>query len=297
MPQGRSTNRLLNLIEAGIKVIQARVLDKTERQLRELERMMAREVGDVFKLQGSLFLEEFEKIELFFIATEIFTEEVGRDVDTIFYNVNLRTHDQLKDILIKYGLLSSSIAEETFTGSVGVEAKFDLYDPAVYDYLQKHAAERVTGINEETRLRIREIISDGYRDRKTYSEIARDIKNEFEQFAEPRPQAHIRNRAELVAVTELREAHEFSQFKMAKEFMDQGFAMQKRLVVTRDEKLCRTCREDGEVGWIDANEYFPSGAFLAPIHPGCRCRVVYRINPETWKKSMTAKAAVAGGES
>ena len=280
----------------------------TERQLRYFESRAAKEIGDIFKEQGEILLAKLEEFKFYF------QEEVGRDVDFSLNTVFYLTFNRQRDIITRYRLIATKIAQESFTSSVGVETSFDLYDVGAYRELEQTAAQRVTGINESsvgmdtsfdlydvgayqeleqtaaqrvtginevTRERIKKIISDGYQEKKTYSQIAREIKGEFEEFAKPAPQKHIRNRAELVAVTEMRDAHETSQFRQMKDFMDKGYEMEKSWLTTKDERVCEICGGNSRAGWIGSMDLFPDGKFMAPAHPACRCRTIYRIKPGT----------------
>ena len=256
----------------------------TERQLRYFENKAAKEIGDIFKEQGVILLEKLEEFKHYF------QEEVGRDVDFSLNTVFYLTFNRQKDIITRYRLIATKIAQESFTSSVGMDTSFDLYDVGAYRELEQTAAQRVTGINEVTRARIKKIITDGYQEKKTYSQIAREIKNEFEEFAKPAPQKHIRNRAELVAITEMRDAHETSQFRQMKDFMDKGYEMEKSWLTTKDERVCEICGGNSRAGWIGSMDLFPDGKFMAPAHPACRCRTVYRIKPGTMATRATAEA-------
>ena len=70
-------------------------------------------------------------------------------------------------------------------------------------------------INEEIRKQIKDILVNGFKGELqldgttryiSYQQIVRKIKGPFNKFACPAPQQHIRNRVELVAITETRDA-------------------------------------------------------------------------------------------
>lgn len=251
----------------------------TERQLRYFEKRMAQEVGEVFIEQGKILLDKLEE------HRHYFAEEIGRDIDYAFNIVKYLTFNRFRDVVMRYHIIGSKIAEESVTSSVGMDTSFSQYDVGAYAELERTAAQRVSGIDEVTRARIKEIIMTGYEERKTYSQIAKEIKDEFAEFAAPSPLKHIRNRAELVAVTELRDAHEASQEKMIQHFSDAGYQMEKSWLSTDDESRCEICQGNTEAKWIDASSTFPSGHVRTPAHPGCRCRTVYRVKPGTWAKA------------
>ncbi len=247
----------------------------TERQLRYFESRAAKEIGDVFKEQGEILLTKLEEFKSYF------QEEVGRDTDFALNTAFYLTFNRQRDLITRYRLIATKIAQQSFTSSVGVDTSFDLYDVGAYRELEQTAAQSVSGINEVTRTRIKKIITDGYQEKKTYAQIAREIKNEFEDFATPAPQKHIRNRAELVAVTEMRDAHETSQFRQMKDFMDKGYEMEKSWLTTKDERVCDICGGNAGAGWIGSMDIFPGGQFMAPAHPACFVKGTDCISPDT----------------
>lgn len=48
----------------------------------------------------------------------------------------------------------------------------------------------------------------------------------------------------------------------------------KRLITSRDERVCPICIADEDAGDIPLNQAFPSGRVFTPIHIGCRCFVL-----------------------
>ena len=278
MPRKEYRN-LQPLIEATRQYNRLKGIRDTERQLRYFERRMAQDVGEIFIEQGEIFLDKLEEYRHYF------EEEIDHDINYAFNIVKYLTFNRFRDVVMRYHIIGSKIAEESVSSSIGIDTSFAKYDVGAYAELERTAAERVSGIDEVTRASIKEIILTGYEERKPYSKIAKEIKDEFAEFAAPSPLKHIRNRAELVAVTELRDAHEKSQQKMIQTFADDGFEMEKSWLLTKDERLCDICRSNGEARWIPAAFAFPSGHLRAPAHPGCRCRTVYRVKPGTWTKA------------
>lgn len=48
----------------------------------------------------------------------------------------------------------------------------------------------------------------------------------------------------------------------------------KRLITSRDERVCPVCKADEDVKDIDIKEQFPSGLLFPPLHYRCRCMIV-----------------------
>lgn len=148
------------------------------------------------------------------------------------------------------------------------------------EYAKKHAAEAVTRINDTTRKEIARIVSDGVKSGASYNDIAKEIKNKFEEFAVPMPQKHVSNRAVLVAVTELANAYCEGNAQVGNYLQDNGVKMMKAWQTLEDDRVSDGCKENERVGWIPINKEFPSGHMHPPRFPGCRCDFLQDILEE-----------------
>lgn len=148
------------------------------------------------------------------------------------------------------------------------------------EYAKKHAAEAVTQINDTTRKEIARIVSDGVKSGSSYNDIAKAIKDKFEEFAVPMPQKHVSNRAVLVAVTELANAYCEGNAQVGNYLQDNGVKMMKAWQTLEDDRVSDGCRENERVGWIPINKEFPSGHMHPPRFPGCRCDFLQDILEE-----------------
>ena len=94
----------------------------------------------------------------------------------------------------------------------------------------------------------------------------------------------LRERAKTIAQTERAFAYEYGRYQHTKNLVDQGILppQDKKWSATDSENTCSTCRElNGKVVGMD--EEFAPGKLLPPLHPRCKCCVMY-VN----SKSMTA---------
>lgn len=148
------------------------------------------------------------------------------------------------------------------------------------EYTKKHAAEAVTQINDTTRKEIARIVSDGVKSGSSYNDIAKAIKEKFEEFAVPMPQKHVSNRAVLVAVTELANAYCEGNAQVGNYLQDNGVNMMKAWQTLEDDRVSDGCKENERVGWIPINKEFPSGHMHPPRFPGCRCDFLQDILEE-----------------
>jgi SPP1 gp7 family putative phage head morphogenesis protein len=124
------------------------------------------------------------------------------------------------------------------------------------EYAQKHVAELIKGLNDETRDRIRQIIADAIENKRGIDGLARDLRKEFDDMT--------RVRSQVIARTETADSLEQA-------FMDRAKAMGvtgKEWIVTDP---CEICAENGDAGIIPIDEAFPSGDMRPPAHPQCRC--------------------------
>lgn len=123
-------------------------------------------------------------------------------------------------------------------------------------YAEKHTAQLIKGLNEETRDRVRGVIENAIREKRGIDGLARDLRNQFNNMSKVR--------SKVIARTETCDALENA-------FMDRA----KDLGVTHKEWIvtdpCPICEENGNAGAIPLNEPFPSGDMRPPAHPNCRC--------------------------
>lgn len=155
---------------------------------------------------------------------------------------------------------------------------FDRQNPRALAYTENRAAAMVSRINETTRGQLRTVIRNAVRDGKSYQELASDIRGTFQGFRTPSPLKHIKDRAELVAVTEIGDAFEHGTEMMAREMQDLGQPMEKAWLTVGDERVdSGICGSNEGQGWIPLNETFGSGHTRPLGHPGCRCTDMIRV--------------------
>jgi hypothetical protein len=160
--------------------------------------------------------------------------------------------------------------------------RFDLANPRATTWLREHSSTLIRGIDDATRTDIRAIITAGHENRLTYDQIAHQISDKYEQFRVGMPQAHIESRAHLVAVQESHVAYVEGNRQVADEMKDQGLEMVKMWLRGSDYD-CDICGPNGEAGWIDIDDDFPSGDSQSPGHVACLCDTMFK-----------AKATVGG---
>ncbi|MBT9139061.1 MAG: hypothetical protein DDT31_01641 [Syntrophomonadaceae bacterium] len=120
----------------------------------------------------------------------------------------------------------------------------------------------VTKIDEVTRERLREVITNGIKNKRGIPGLARDIRKEFSDMS--------KYRSQLIAKTETAEA-------LGKAFEDRSRAMGvtgKEWIDSGDGKVSDGCLANAAARVIPIDEPFPSGDMRHPRFPGCRCAVI-----------------------
>lgn len=163
---------------------------------------------------------------------------------------------------------------------LAVEGAFDVRHPDAVNWLADRSADRVAGINNTTKSRLRTILSNAADEGWSWQRTARQIEQTFQGFSTPSTLGHLRTRAELVAVTELAEAYEFGQGVVRADLIAKGLVVEKAWLTVGDDRVEAHCRSNAGEGWIDATGSFPSGASAPPDHPGCRCSSMSRVAPD-----------------
>jgi len=249
---------------------------KEEEILSPLEKKGAKEVGSIFMEQGRLFMDKFEKNHKSKFTEAVSSGDVNKDFDYVFEATAIKLKDVLKKINER--AMKAGGAEQIADLEAGIS--FSLDNTLARQFIEQRGAEMVTAINDTTRSRINTILQKSSESGWNYAETAKAIKSEFEQFAGKKPQMHIRNRAELVSVTENRIAFEKGKKESVKQMQDVGLEMEKRWANSGDSRVSEGCLENSSVGWIDEDDVFPSGHDTAPRFPGCRCSVLHQRKKE-----------------
>ena len=129
------------------------------------------------------------------------------------------------------------------------------------DWAEKHSAQLVTQMAEETKQRLAYTISQGIENKRGIPGLARDIRNTFDDMS--------KYRSELIARTET--ATSLSQASL--DTMEDMGVEGKEWVTVGDDNVSEECQANEDQGVIPVNEPFVSGAMAPPQHPDCRCTI------------------------
>jgi len=269
--------RAKKLLEALDRFLEAMHRSMKNKALAPIEKKLEKDMQKAFRAQKKAFLNKFEKFKSRFKESVRLKESINDDeTDPIFEQVFSETGDLIREPIKEAAKKALQAAALKTIADLKVNIAFDLENPRAVEYLELHAAEKVTNINNTTRARIKTIITRGTEKGWSYDRMAREISSRFEEFAVGKPQEHIDSRAHLVAVTETAEAYEEGNRIAAKEIQKQGVLMEKSWLTVGDDRVSDGCEENQDAGWIDIDEEFPSGHQRPPRFPGCRCDCLYR---------------------
>jgi len=125
------------------------------------------------------------------------------------------------------------------------------------DWAEKHCAKLVTQMDEETKRRLAQAVSNGIKNKRGVQGLSRDIKNQFDNMS--------RYRSQMIARTETADALSQTSLDSMKDMGIDG----KECVTAGNP--CDICLENEAAGVIPVDQPFPSGDMGPPFHPNCEC--------------------------
>lgn len=132
----------------------------------------------------------------------------------------------------------------------------------------------IAGVNSTTREIVRTIIADGLENHLSYQQVAAQLRKRFAQFTSLAGQGHIRDRAELIAVTEVANAYSLGQLHQGLQMAEVGIDVEKAWLSL--DSACPICDGNAAEGWIEIEGSFSSGDDAPTAHPACRCALQMR---------------------
>lgn len=264
-----SLRDLLESIVALTKIVQR------DRALKPIETKLARQMVKAFRAHRAVFMREFERLGPRILGEASAPPAIEGALEAAYQAT-------LADFLTpieEAAEAAIAAAAKHRVAEFGVSFAFDLKNPRAIAAIKDRAAAAVTEIDATTREEIARIVTQGMEDGYNYQQVARQIVAKYDEFGVGKPQAHIRNRAELIAVTEAAEAYEIGNRLVIDEMAAVGLEMEKQWSTVGDERVSAGCRANSQAGWIPVDQPFPSGHQHAPRFPGCRCATLYRRRP------------------
>lgn len=128
-------------------------------------------------------------------------------------------------------------------------------------WAEKECAQLVTGMDDETKRRLSQMVSDGIKNKTGIPKLSRNIRKDFDNMS--------KYRSQLIAKTETRQA----LFAASHDTMvDMGIDGKEWVLGAGGVSgNCEDCRANAAVGVIPVNQEFPIPE--GDIHPGCTCAI------------------------
>lgn len=155
------------------------------------------------------------------------------------------------------------------------DLKEDL-EPGIVALMRQRAAQRITGIDATTRDLVAALVDEAVRENWAYTKLAAGLRRLFADFGKAVPQRHLRDRAELIAVTEVGQAYTDGQMDLGRRREAAGVALEKSWLTVGDDRVSEGCIENQRQGWILFAQAFSSGHTSPLRFPGCRCALQTR---------------------
>lgn len=148
-------------------------------------------------------------------------------------------------------------------------------DAAVLNYLKGYSASQLgADVDLATKAKVRATLVRSFEEHWSYNKTIKEVRNLFDGFRARAKQGYIRNRAELIAVTELGNAYSAGSMYSARILAMEGHKVEKAWAITSDP--CPTCEPNAAQGWIPLEKEFSSGHMAPTAHPACRCSLLTR---------------------
>lgn len=255
---------------ANNRLCEAITRKKIDTLIKPIETSLETTIAKLFLQQSVAVVKRLTPIKKYL------SESAASDFDDLFDDAILSTSaDMLAaiDKAIRKGVL---IGGKSLVSDFRSSIVFSLTNPRAMAYTEERAATAITSIDAHSKADIRRLVVLTVEHGTAYSELARQIKARYKQFAVGVPQRHIRSRAELIAVTEVGNAYQNGNYVAAKMLEDSGLILQKYWYNRGDERVSDGCITNTSAGWIDLETAFPSGHMTPLRFPGCRCAAQYR---------------------
>jgi HK97 family phage portal protein len=191
------------------------------------------------------------------------------------------TRQALQDIVRDFG-------QKTFQ-EIGLDIGFDIANPAVQDFLEEFAGERIRDmVGATTRRELGEALAKVTREGPTFSKLTRAVMDVFERAD--------RERAEVIARTETTRAAGFGSQRA----MELGNVERKTWISSRDNFVREQHAElDGQTvpatepfNWEGNEAMYPGGFSKAALSVNCRC-IAVAIPDEKAAEALSTKDARA----
>mgnify|MGYP005854342411 CR=1 FL=1 len=162
-------------------------------------------------------------------------------------------------------LLRSSV---TYAGKeairqTGVSISFDMANPRVVTWLEVHALQSATEVNDTMKDEVRRILVEAVTSGKSITDIAGEISKFYEEQTEWR--------ALRIARTEVIAGYNEGSLEG---YRQSCVVKKKRWLTAQDDRVDEHCLKNERQGELNLESEFVSGGKAPPVHPNCRCTLL-----------------------
>lgn len=259
----RELQTLIELLEAEIPANPQS--PRNRRKLPAIERIMKRYFTN---LELALPVEAIEQLYWKYVIQEAMGKGAWDGIHSTLDAILTTFHDnlvvemsgQLTDVYI--GGSAEMVDWGHTLGGIPIAYEGPPVSQAI-EWAEKHGAQLVTKMDEETKRRLAKVIGDGIEGKRGIPGLARDLKGEFADMR--------KYRAAMIARTETANALSQASLDTMKDMGIDG----KEWVVAGDP--CEICTGNAAAGIIAVGDTFPSGDATPPAHPNCECALAPAI--------------------
>lgn len=252
-------DEIISLLEASIPA------NPTSPENQKLEKQYAAIMADYFQKLEQAF--PYQQLQAIYNRHVKVTEagpvgETDDIMEPILKTFRARLTLDIVGQHVKAYLLASAemITWGTTKGGIPIAYEGPPISQAI-EYAQKHCAQLVTKMDDESRTLIAQTVSDGIKNKRGIDGLARDIRKQFEDMS--------RARSQVIAKSETRDA----LFHASQDRMEDMGVTGKEWILGSGGKEgnCTDCKANADAGIISVGEEFPTPQY--DIHPGCTCAI------------------------
>jgi hypothetical protein len=247
---------------------------KSRAKTAQLEAKLQRGYARIFEKQGRLLMQKWPRMK------PLYESATPPDVEPLLLEIFTATEEEATELLGEtVGAALAAGFARVITPAGGIIDFNITTDPVALEYLAEHGAKLVAGIDDTTRTEVARILQQAAAEGWSWQKTGRELAAQFKAFAgKPITGAatHIRNRAQLIAITEIGNAYEFGSYQAALRLQAIGIDQEKKWSGPDDNRTSSQCKDNLSAGWIPLDSEFPGGTQHPLQHPGCRHTCLYR---------------------
>lgn len=250
---------------------------RRDRALAPHERRLERQLGVWWRAQKRETLRRLRRYRTRFPDRDLAESISGDELDRAWAQIARTTARRLVPVLDATTRKALEAGIVHALAQVAVDVDFDVKSPQAIAWLRDRAAELVARIDDTTRAGLRDLLAQSADEGWSWQRTAKAIEDRFDGFSSRAAQQHLRTRAELVATTELADAHGAGQDLARQHLASLGLDVRKTWHTSLGQRVCPVCDGNASVGEIAQADSFPGGVDREPQHPACRCVTTTRV--------------------